>query len=75
MLDLASHNALVTGEWYIPGQRLIGLRIEEPASKWGSPESEAGVLGSGSESSDAVPVGDEEESDLGRANAADLCSG
>lgn len=32
MLDLASHKAFVTGEWYIPGHRLIGFRIEEPAS-------------------------------------------
>ena len=32
MLDLASHRAFVTGEWYIPGHRLIGFRIEEPAS-------------------------------------------
>ena len=32
MLDLASHKALVTGEWYIPGHKLIGFRIEEPAS-------------------------------------------
>jgi hypothetical protein len=32
ILDLASHKAFVTGEWYIPGHRLIGLRPEEPAS-------------------------------------------
>lgn len=32
MLDLASQRAFVTGEWYIPGHRLIGFRIEEPAS-------------------------------------------
>lgn len=32
ILDLASHRAFVTGEWYIPGQRLIGLRTEDPAS-------------------------------------------
>lgn len=35
MLDLASHKALVTGEWYIPGHKLIGFRIEEPASMGG----------------------------------------
>lgn len=27
ILDLASHRAMVTGEWYIPGQRLRGLRV------------------------------------------------
>ena len=26
--DLASHKALVTGEWYIPGHRLIGFLVE-----------------------------------------------
>jgi hypothetical protein len=26
MLDLASHRAFVTGEWYIPGHRLMGFR-------------------------------------------------
>lgn len=28
ILDLASHRAMVTGEWYMPGQRLRGLRVE-----------------------------------------------
>lgn len=32
MLDRASQSALVTGEWYIPGHKLSGLRSEEPAS-------------------------------------------
>ncbi|PKU84666.1 hypothetical protein MA16_Dca022244 [Dendrobium catenatum] len=32
ILDRASHRALVTGEWYIPGQRLSGFRIDELAS-------------------------------------------
>jgi hypothetical protein len=29
MLDLASHRAFVTGEWYIPGHRLMGFRPED----------------------------------------------
>ncbi len=29
ILDLASHKASVTGEWYIPGHKLMGLRTEE----------------------------------------------
>lgn len=32
IFDLASQRAFVTGEWYIPGHKLIGFRIEEPAS-------------------------------------------
>lgn len=32
ILDLASHKAFVTGEWYIPGHKLIGFLIEFPAS-------------------------------------------
>lgn len=32
MVDLACQRALVTGEWYIPGHRLTGLRKEDPAS-------------------------------------------
>lgn len=27
ILDLASQRALVTGEWYIPGHKAIGLRV------------------------------------------------
>lgn len=29
ILERASHSAFVTGEWYIPGHRLMGLRDEE----------------------------------------------
>lgn len=32
ILDLACHRALVTGEWYMPGHRLRGLRRDDPAS-------------------------------------------
>lgn len=32
MLDRASQRALVTGEWYIPGHKLMGFRMEHPAS-------------------------------------------
>lgn len=32
MLDLACHRAFVTGEWYMPGHRLRGLRRDDPAS-------------------------------------------
>lgn len=32
ILDLASHKALDTGEWYIPGHKLIGFLKEDPAS-------------------------------------------
>lgn len=32
MLDRASHSALVTGEWYIPGHRLSGFRTAELGS-------------------------------------------
>lgn len=32
MLDRASQRALVTGEWYIPGHRLRGFRIDDEAS-------------------------------------------
>lgn len=32
ILDLASHRAFDTGEWYIPGHKLIGFLIELPAS-------------------------------------------
>lgn len=31
MFDLASHSAFVTGEWYIPGHKLKGLRSEDDA--------------------------------------------
>lgn len=30
--DLASQRAYMAGEWNIPGHRLMGLRLEEPAS-------------------------------------------
>lgn len=58
MLDLASHNAFVTGEWYIPGHKLMGFLIEEPASMGAEPESSIGVVetemgtGSGGKGSD-----------------------
>lgn len=28
ILDLASHSAFVTGDWYIPGHKLIGFRVQ-----------------------------------------------
>lgn len=30
--DLASQRAYMAGEWNIPGHRLTGLRLEDPAS-------------------------------------------
>jgi hypothetical protein len=39
MLDRASQSALVTGEWYIPGHRLSGLRADFPASIAAAPPS------------------------------------
>lgn len=48
ILDLASQRAFVTGEWYIPGQRLIGFLIDDPASMWWEvPSVEATMSGIG----------------------------
>jgi len=36
ILDLASHNAIVTGEWYIPGHKLKGLWVSSPRFEFSS---------------------------------------
>lgn len=45
ILDLASHKAFVTGEWYIPGHKLIGFLIECPASIGGELSSGELIVG------------------------------
>lgn len=35
ILDLASHRAVVTGEWYIPGHKAMGFRSPEPLAGGG----------------------------------------
>lgn len=59
ILDLASHKAVVTGEWYIPGHKLMGfLFVKEellasPLTAEGSSKGEANVDTTG------IVVGDE----------------
>lgn len=63
ILDRASHSAFVTGEWYMPGQRLIGFRAEEPASM-------ATWMGEGGGSIRGFGSGGEEAEAIDRANTA-----
>lgn len=47
ILDLASHRAVVTGEWYIPGHKAMGFRSPEPFAGGGFSKGMAKVEATG----------------------------
>lgn len=63
IFDRASQSAFVTGEWYIPGHKLMGFRVEElpsMAEGGGPSKGEAKV-----ENTEMVPLGGEEFKPMG----------